>query len=200
LINRLLSSSHFAVKVATQDWHPENHISFASNHPPPNNKPFESFIDMKNLVANRPHETMKQRLWPVHCVQGTKGSELVEELDASKVDIVIKKGIDSRVEMYSAFSDSFGNLTAGEGGVSHDLAKFLKEKQITHVYVVGVAGDYCVKSTAIDASKSGFTVLVIDDAVRCVDPAAWDDVKKEFDIQKVQVVTMGGQEVRQILP
>ena len=176
--------------MATQDWHPLDHISFASNHPPPNNKPFESFIEMENHVANRPHETMMQRLWPVHCVQETKGSELVEELDVSNVDVFIKKGTDARVEMYSAFSDSFGNLTGGHGGVSTDLAQLLKEKGIGQVYVVGVAGDYCVKFTAIDASKSGFKVFVVDEAVRCVDPETWDDVKKDFDQHHVDIVEM----------
>ena len=88
---------------------------------------------------------MKQRLWPVHCVQSTPGSDIIDEIDMSKVDLVIHKGMDARVEMYSAFSDSFGNLTAGQGGVSHDLESILKEKGISHVYVVGLAGDYCVK-------------------------------------------------------
>ena len=100
---------------------------------------------MKNLVAGKPKETMKQRLWPVHCVQSTPGSDIIDEIDMSKVDLVIHKGMDARVEMYSAFSDSFGNLTAGQGGVSHDLESILKEKGISHVYVVGLAGDYCVK-------------------------------------------------------
>jgi hypothetical protein len=100
---------------------------------------------MKNHVGGKPEETMKQRLWPVHCVQGTSGSDIIDEIDMSKVDLVIQKGMDARVEMYSAFSDSFGNLTAGQGGVSHDLESIFKEKGITHVYVVGLAGDYCVK-------------------------------------------------------
>jgi nicotinamidase-related amidase len=100
---------------------------------------------MKNYVGGKPEETMKQRLWPVHCVQGTPGSDIIDEIDMSRVDLVIQKGMDARVEMYSAFSDSFGNMTAGQGGVSHDLESILKEKGITHVYVVGLAGDYCVK-------------------------------------------------------
>jgi hypothetical protein len=100
---------------------------------------------MKNLVGGKPEEKMKQRLWPVHCVQSTPGSDFIDEIDINKVDLVIHKGMDARVEMYSAFSDSFGNLTAGQGGVSHDLESILKDKGISHVYVVGLAGDYCVK-------------------------------------------------------
>jgi nicotinamidase-related amidase len=187
------------MKVATQDWHPFDHVSFASNHPPPNNKPFDSFIEMKNHVADRPNDTMQQRLWPVHCVQGTKGADLIDALRVSNVDVFVKKGSDARVEMYSAFSDSFGNLTAGHGGVSHDLAWLLKEKGVEDVFVVGVAGDYCVKYTAIDASKSGFNVFVVEEAVRCVDPNAWDDTKEEFAQQKVHVVPMTTQEVQNVL-
>lgn len=199
LINRLLSSSKFAFKVATQDWHPTDHISFASNHPPPNNKPLESYVEVGNHVANRPHETMQQRLWPVHCVQNTKGSEFVEGLKLDHVDAFIKKGSDARVEMYSAFADSFGNLTAGQGGVSHDLAQTFKEKEITDVYVVGVAGEYCVKFTAVDAGKAGFNVFVIDEAVRSVDPNTWFNVQKEFGDHNVRVVSLSGAEVQSVL-
>lgn len=143
IINHLLSLPGFVLRVATRDYHPADHVSFASNHQ--DAKPFETFIDMRNHVGGKPEETMKQRLWPVHCVQGTPGSEIIEEIDMSKVDVVIQKGMDARVEMYSAFSDSFGNLTAGQGGVSHDLESILKKNNISHVYVVGLAGDYCVK-------------------------------------------------------
>lgn len=143
LINSLLSLPGFTLKVATKDYHPPDHISFASNHQ--DAKPFETFIDMKNVVGGKPEQTMKQRLWPVHCVQGTPGSNIIDEIEMSKVDLLIQKGMDARVEMYSAFSDSFGNMTAGQGGVSEDLESVLKEKGITHVYVVGLAGDYCVK-------------------------------------------------------
>ena len=129
------------MKVLTQDWHPADHISFAPNHPAPDNKPFESFVDVQNLIGNRPEQTMKQRLWPVHCVQGSKGAEIIDELDVSHVDFSVKKGQDSSVEMYSAFNDSFGNLTFGSGGVDHDLAKELAGKGVTDVYVVGLAGE-----------------------------------------------------------
>ena len=197
MINDLLSLPGFVIKVATQDYHPVEHISFASNHP--DAKPFETFIDMKNLVGGKPEETMKQRLWPVHCVQGTPGTEIIAEIDKSKVDLIIQKGMDRRVEMYSAFSDSFGNLTAGQGGVSHDLESILKEKQVSHVYVVGLAGDYCVKASAVDAAKAGFESYVIEDAQRCVDPSqGWSDARSEFDNAKVGVISINGDEVKRV--
>lgn len=184
--------------MATQDYHPTDHISFASNHGP-DYKPFESYIDMKNLVANKPEETMKQRLWPVHCVQGSKGAELIDELDVSKVDIFVKKGMDARVEMYSAFADSFGNLTAGKGGVSHDLAEELKNRGVKNVVVVGLAGDYCVGSTAIDAAKAGFSVSLVEEAQRCVDAAAWEDFKSTLAKQSVKVVSVKDDEIQKML-
>ncbi|KAJ9616555.1 NAD(+) salvage pathway protein [Cladophialophora chaetospira] len=199
LINRLLASRHFILKVATQDWHPADHISFATNHAAPNNKPFESFVDVQNLVANKPEQTMKQRLWPVHCVQGSKGAEIISELDTSAVHFSIKKGQDARVEMYSAFSDSFGNLTSGDGGVSHDLAKELAAENITHVYVVGLAGDYCVKDTALGSAKAGFTTYLVEEAQRCVDPRTWSDVKTALADGSVTVVSMDGDEVRRVV-
>ena len=142
---------------------------------------------------------MSQRLWPVHCVQGTSGSDFVDGLDTKKVGVFVQKGMDSRVEMYSAFSDSFGNLTAGAGGVNVDLAKLLRDRGITETFVVGLAGDYCVKYTALDAAKSGFKVFVIEDAQRCVDPKTWGDVKRDFASEGVKVVNMESAEVQRIV-
>lgn len=198
LINRLLASNKFKLKVATKDWHPESHISFAPNHPAPNNKPFESFIKMSNHVANKPDEKMQQRLWPVHCVQNTKGAELLPELDTDKVDIVIEKGSDERVEMYSAFSDCFGNLTAGKGGVNHDLAQILRDKGITETYCVGIAGEYCVRFTAADSAKAGFKTYVIEEGQKCSNPGAWPDVKKSLEAGGVVMVSQESAEVQRL--
>lgn len=199
LINKLLASKAFKYKVATKDWHPRDHISFAVNHPELNNKPFESFVEMRNLVANKPEETMQQRLWPVHCVQNTNGAELVPELDAGKVDLVVEKGSDSRVEMYSAFSDSFGNMTAGKGGVNVDLARILRDQGITDVYCVGIAGDYCLSSTALDAAKAGFKTVVIQEAQRCVDPGAWPKVVDSFKSANIELVNQDSERVKRVL-
>ena len=198
MINELLNAPGLDFRVATMDYHPKDHISFASNHPPPNNKPFESFIDVQNHVAAKPEETMQQRLWPVHCVQDTKGAELVDELNTNKIDLILHKGMDKRVEMYSGFSDSFGNLTAGTGGVSHDLATVLSDRGITEVYVVGLAGDYCVNFTALGSAKAGFTTYVIEEGQRCVDPGAWSSVKAEFEKAGVQVVSVDSEEIKRL--
>lgn len=154
---------------------------------------------MSNLVADKPHEKMQQRLWPNHCIQGTKGAELVSDLDVSKVDLIVEKGSDARVEMYSAFSDSFGNLTAGKGGVNHDLAQVLKEKGIVDVYCVGIAGDYCLSASALDAAKAGFTTYVIEEGQRCVDPGAWPDVKNKFLAGKVELISERSEQVQRLL-
>ncbi|KAF7846298.1 hypothetical protein BT93_L4654 [Corymbia citriodora subsp. variegata] len=186
LVNRLLDSRKISYKVATKDWHPQNHISFASNHD--GKEPFTSFIQMSNHVGGKPDEKMQQRLWPDHCVQKTKGSELLSELHLGKVDLIIEKGSDERVEMYSAFSDSFGNMTAGRGGVNYDLTAKLKEQSIDDVYVVGIAGDYCVNYTALDAAKAGFKTYVIEDGQRCVSADSWKDVCQGFIKGGVTVV------------
>ncbi|KIV82799.1 hypothetical protein PV11_04878 [Exophiala sideris] len=199
LINQLVASPKFALKVATQDWHPENHVSFATNHSAPDNKPYESFVVVKNLVGHNPEETMRQRLWPVHCIQHTKGADIIEEIDQSRFDIIVKKGMDSRVEMYSAFTDSFGNLTAGSGGVNIDVDQVLKTHQITHVYVVGVAGDYCVKDTALGSARAGFVTYLIEDAQRCVDPEGWPAVRAELSHGSVNVISLDSEEARQVL-
>lgn len=153
---------------------------------------------MSNLVANKPDQKMQQRLWPVHCVQGTEGAELVPELDKDKIDLVVEKGTDERVEMYSALADCFGNLTAGKGGVSHDVAQVLREQGITHVYCVGVAGNYCVKYTALDAVKAGFTTYVIAEAQRCLDKSAWLDAQQEFREGHVEVVSVKDEQVQRL--
>ena len=198
IINGLLGAPGFDFRVATQDYHPKSHVSFASNHPPPNNKPFESFVDVRNHVGGKPEETMQQRLWPDHCIQGTNGSRIIDEIDTSKVDLTLQKGMDERVEMYSAFIDSFGQLTAGSGGVSHDLAKILSDRGTTDVYVVGLAGDYCVKATAQGAAAAGFRTFVIEEAQRCVDQAAWGEVVVDLKSAGVKVVHLDGEEVQKI--
>ncbi|KAJ7735984.1 Isochorismatase-like protein [Mycena metata] len=175
-INRLLSSPVFDVKVATKDWHPTDHISFAANHPDPNNRPFESFAKIVN--PHNPAESYETRLWPVHCVQDTPGASLVPELDISKVDKVIEKGQDKRVEMYSAFADPFEKPRVAESA----LRGYLKESGVGKVYVVGLAMEYCVKATAVDALKEGFKAYIIEDATKAVDPGeGWRDAKAEME-------------------
>ena len=193
-----MSLPGFVVKVATQDWHPISHVSFASNHPGPDNQPFTSYVEVRNWVAGKQEETTKQRLWPIHCVQDTPGAAIIHEIDASKFDLAVKKGMDERVEMYSVFADSFGNLTGSSGGVSHDLAIVLKGKGVSHAYVVGLAGDYCVKATAIDAAKAGFQSYVVEEGTRCVSEQDWDAAKDELQAANVKIISANGEEVQKV--
>jgi nicotinamidase-related amidase len=190
-VNELLALP-FSVKVATKDWHPKDHISFASNHPAPNNKPYESFTIINNPL--NPDETEKTRLWPVHCVQGTGGAELLPELDVSKLDHIVEKGQDKRVEMYSAFADPFKNPSVTRS----DLAQTLRNANITDVFVVGLAADYCVKFTAIDSQKEGFKTWVIRDATKAVDPAAMEEVYKEYEGLGVLIIGTDDAQVQRV--
>ena len=198
VINDLLALPGFVLRVTTQDWHPASHVSFAGNHPGPDNKPFESYVDVKNWVAGKEDETTKQRLWPAHCVQGSQGADIIDEIDQSKIDLHVKKGMDERVEMYSVFADSFGNMTGGDGGVSHDLVRLLKERETTDVFVVGLAGNYCVKYTAIDAAKAGFKTYVVDEATKSVPPDDWSAAKDELQSSKVRIISQDGEEMQRV--
>jgi nicotinamidase-related amidase len=191
VINSLLDLP-FKIKVATKDWHPSDHISFASNHPPPNNEPFTSTITISNPLGG--DETESTLLWPVHCVQGTKGAEIAPELNVSKVDRIVEKGMDKRVEMYSAFSAPFRSPIVAESG----LAATLKEAGATHVYVVGLATDYCVKFTALDSAREGFKTFVVGDATKPVDPDSWGAVTEELGGAGVEVVQFEGSEVGRV--
>ncbi|EPE24526.1 Isochorismatase-like hydrolase [Glarea lozoyensis ATCC 20868] len=184
-INTLLTLP-FPLKIATQDWHPADHISFASNHA--NKKPLEDTIEVVNPLDTS--ERYDTRLWPVHCVQGSPGAEFAEGLDVERVGRVVKKGQKSEVEMYSAFYDPLRTRVCDSG-----LAGVLKKEGVSHVYVTGLAGDYCVKATAVDAAKEGFVTFVVEEGVRCVDQKGWEGVKEELGGKGVKVVGIEGDEV-----
>jgi nicotinamidase/pyrazinamidase len=156
--NRLMP--HFDLVVATQDWHPEDHGSFAVHH---GKHPGE----LHELAG------LPQVMWPVHCAQGTSGAEFHPTLDTRRVEAVFRKGTDKTVDSYSGFYDNAQRRNTG-------LAGYLKEKGVTEVYVVGLATDYCVKFTALDAAKLGFKTTVIEDACRGVELAP-GDVAKALD-------------------
>ncbi|KAK8003592.1 hypothetical protein PG989_003311 [Apiospora arundinis] len=196
-VNELLSLP-FVTKIATKDWHPPNHISFADNHT--GKQPFTDFTTVVN-PAN-PEEHYESRLWPVHCVQGTPGAELVPELEAGHFDDavnggggIIEKGQDGRVEMYSPFYDNFTSPRGCDSG----LAKRLRDAEITDVYVVGLAADYCVRSCAEDAAKEGFRAFVVEEGTRPVDKEAWPQCKMELEKLGVKVVTMHSDEVQRLM-
>ncbi len=146
---------HFGTVVATQNWYPPNHGSFALNHP--GTKPGE-VIDLDGLP---------QVLWPVHCVQNTKGAELHPDLDRSKIMDVVHKGTDPKIASYSGFFDNGHRKPTG-------LANWLHERWIKQVYVMGLATEDSVKRTALDARELGFDVWVIEDGCRAVDLQAGD--------------------------
>jgi nicotinamidase/pyrazinamidase len=161
----------FDLVVATQDWHPANHGSFAANHPGRN--PGE-VIDLNGLP---------QVLWPVHCVQNTHGADFIPGLDREKWAAIFQKGTDPEVDSYSGFFDNGRQRATG-------LGDFLRKQNVTTVYVVGVATDYCVKFTALDAKALGFPTVLIDDACRGVDLQA-GDVEKAINEMSVAGVTVG---------
>ncbi|GJD03258.1 isochorismatase [Colletotrichum higginsianum] len=181
----------FATKIATKDWHPPDHVSFASNHE--GKQPFVDTVDIVN--PRNGAETFRTRMWPVHCVQGTPGAALVPELDASAVDTVLEKGQNRNVEMYSAFYDPFQSPRVSDTG----LAETLRDKGITDVYVVGLAGDYCVKWTALDANKEGFRTFIVEEGTRPVDAERWDECKSELEASGVRIVSVEGPEVRRVV-
>ncbi len=141
---------HFKTIVATQDWHPPDHASFAANHP--GKKPGE-VIDLDGL---------SQVLWPVHCVQGTPGAELHAELERGRITGVFRKGEDPRLDSYSGFFDNGHRKATG-------LGDWLQERGVRQLYVLGLATDYCVKFTVLDALELGFDVWVIEDGCRAVE-------------------------------
>lgn len=173
-----------------------DHISFDSSHAPPNNKAFQSFVNISD--PSDPSQSQHVPIWPVHCVQYTKGAEVIPEIDVSKLDAVVEKGRDRRVEMFSGFADVFGNKSSM--ATSMDLAELLKTARITHVFTVGLAGDFCVKCTALDAKKEGFEVCVIEEATRCVDSGekGWGAAKEELARSGIQVVQIDGSEVQRV--
>ena len=148
LVNRI--QSRFDLVVATQDWHPPGHLSFAANHP--GRSPGE-VIELAGL---------KQVLWPVHCVQDTPGAGFHPALDLGRVRRVFPKGIDPEIDSYSTFFDNAHRRATG-------LAEFLGDQGVGEIYLAGLATDYCVKFSALDAVALGFSTAVILDACRGVE-------------------------------
>jgi nicotinamidase/pyrazinamidase len=159
-INRL--GRRFANVVLTQDWHPPGHISFASSHP-----------------GRRPFETIRlpygeQVLWPDHCVQATSGAALHEGLELPQAQLVIRKGFHADVDSYSAFLEADRKTPTG-------LASYLRERGIRRVFCAGLATDFCVAWSALDALQAGFEAVVVEDACRAIDTQgslarAWADL------------------------
>lgn len=158
--NRLARS--FEHVIVTQDWHPRDHISFAASHA--GKSPFERIA--------LPYG--EQVLWPVHCVQGTAGAALHEALDIAHARLVIRKGYRRTIDSYSAFVEADRETPTG-------LAGYLRESGVKRVWCCGLATDYCVAWTALDARAAGFEAVVVEDACRAIDlegslERAWRDM------------------------
>jgi len=148
LANRL--QAYFDVLIATKDWHPEDHMSFASNHP---GHKIGDIVVVHGL---------QQVLWPDHCLQEMKGSEFHPQFDASRIHQIVLKGTDKTIDSYSAFFDNEHRRSTG-------LADYLRNQGIKKIYIMGLATDYCVKYSCRDAVKLGFDVSVIEDGCRGVE-------------------------------
>ncbi len=160
LINRL--GRRFNNVAMTQDWHPAGHISFASSHD--GAKPFE--------IMQLPYGP--QVLWPDHCVQGTHGAEFSAEIELPHTQLIIRKGYHDVVDSYSGFQEADRKTKTG-------LEGYLSERGIRRLFIAGLATDFCVNWTAVDAAAAGFEVHVIEDACRAIDTngslaAAWNDM------------------------
>ena len=151
--NRL--QSHFDLVIATQDWHPPNHVSFAASH---SGKKIGDVIEV---------DGQRQILWPVHCLQNTSGAALAASLGTERIARVFQKGTDPRIDSYSGFFDNQHRRGTG-------LAEYLRDHGITTVYIAGLAIDYCVQFTALDARRLGFEAVVVADACRGVNAAPGD--------------------------
>jgi nicotinamidase/pyrazinamidase len=169
VINRIAKG--FENVVMTQDWHTPHHISFASTHE--GKKPFEV---IKLAYGN-------QVLWPDHCVQGTEGAQIAKDINIPQAELIIRKGYHNEVDSYSAFLEADKETHTGLGG-------YLKERGIDTVFITGLATDFCVAWTAVDARHAGLTTYVVEDACRGIDVGgslakAWADMN-EAGVKKIQ--------------
>ncbi|WP_423818852.1 bifunctional nicotinamidase/pyrazinamidase [Salinimicrobium sp. TIG7-5_MAKvit] len=159
VINQILPK--FELVVATQDWHPKEHKSFAVNHPGKNE--FE-VIDLNGL---------EQKLWPVHCVQGTKGANFHPNLETKPIEAIFRKGMDPEIDSYSGFFDNGHKKITGLGG-------YLKERGAVELYFCGLAADICVYFSLLDALKAGFKATLIEDAAVPLLPEEFDKIREDI--------------------
>jgi nicotinamidase/pyrazinamidase len=167
-INRLARA--FRHVVLTQDWHPSGHASFASSHA--GRQPFE-LIDL---------HYGPQVLWPDHCVQGTPGAEIARDLDIPHAQLVIRKGYNAGIDSYSGFKEADRQTSTGLGG-------YLKERGFRRVFCAGLALDFCVAWTALDAAEAGFETCLIEDASRAIDTnGSLDRARQDLEAAGVRTI------------
>lgn len=173
VINRI--QDYYDLVVATQDWHPANHKSFASNHF--GTKPFDRMVLHDHL----------QTLWPDHCIQGTTGAEIARDIKPEKIAAIFRKGMDQEVDSYSGFYDNNHQLSTG-------LAGYLKEKNVSEIHFCGLAADICVYNSILDSIHEGFTATLVEDASRPLYTDKFDDIKCE--LAKIGVRIIGSNELQ----
>lgn len=163
---------HFDRVIATKDWHPEGHGSFASSHP---GQEVGQFVNLGG---------QSQILWPDHCIEETHGADFAPGLETSGIEKIFYKGVDPKVDSYSAFFDNAHLRATG-------LGDYLRETGVSEVYVLGLATDYCVKFTALDALHLGFRVHVVADGCRAVNLCAGDGGRALEEMRQAgaQVIT-----------
>jgi nicotinamidase/pyrazinamidase len=157
VVNKL--QERFALVVATQDWHPAGHASFASSHPG------KSVYDAIQI------DGVEQILWPDHCVQGSRGAELARSFKTNRVEVIFRKGTDPGIDSYSAFYDNARRKSTG-------LEGYLKWKNVDRVFLVGLAADFCVSYSALDALAAGFGAVLIKDATRAISEKGFKAAEK----------------------
>jgi nicotinamidase/pyrazinamidase len=173
---RYICVKHGIKTFISQDFHHLTHMSFASTH----DKPVFSNQKLDLIMENGDKLTLTQTMWPTHCVQGTRGAEFYSDLFVFFNDKIIQKGTKKNVESYSAFGDEFNNSYEKTG-----LYSWLVPKKITDIILVGLATDYCVYNTGLDAVKYGFTVHVILSCVRGVDPTTTSNAIQDMKLKGV---------------
>jgi nicotinamidase/pyrazinamidase len=172
LIHRIAES--FEHIILTQDWHPSTHTSFAANHP-----------------GKAPYDSIRlgygdQTLWPMHCVQGTRGAEFHPRLHLPEAELILRKGFHTKIDSYSAFFENDRVTPTG-------LASYLRERGLKRVFLAGLAYDYCVAYTALDARRLGIPVVVIRDACRAINlKGSVERIEAEFERTGVRVIDAAG--------
>lgn len=166
IANRIMAD--YDLVVATQDWHPADHQSFASQH--------QGFSIGQQFELNG----LPQTAWPDHCIQGSFGAELVSSLDTARISRIVRKGMDKSIDSYSGFFDNGHQKSTG-------LADFLRSEKVDQVAVMGLATDYCVRFTALDAMKEGFETTLILDGCRGVELQPGDIAKAIDELQRAGV-------------
>ena len=162
LVNRL--QPHYELVVATQDWHPAQHQSFASQHP---GQALFSQVDLHGLP---------QTLWPDHCVQGTPGAEFSPQLDQHRIEAIFRKGMNPEIDSYSGFFDNGHRKSTG-------LADYLRGRGVQEVHVCGLAADYCVYFSALDALREGFRVVFLAEATRAISAEGYQQARQVLEQQ-----------------